>query len=121
MDGASTRTCDTCSTLHQVIEGQSGCQPCDGCVITLSDTNDDINDILNVIENDRAITAGLQQADMLDRESYNARLAELNEVRTNAANVYQAASNELNQYSNDINNLNIDIKASTVLVSPLNS
>ncbi len=119
MDGASTRQCDTCSPLYQIIEGQSGCQPCNDCVFTLSAANDDINNILEDIESDTAITAGLQQADMLDLESYLARLAELNGVQTNAANVFLATSGLLNQYSNDVNGLNIDIEVLTVLVGPL--
>ncbi len=109
LPGASSRQCDTCAPFYQIIEGTSGCQPCDECTISLLTVNSDINDTLTSIETKTVMATELQQVDTLDLELVQIRVTELYELLNRTTENLTIASDNLNRLEETRNNLSIDL------------
>ena len=72
-DGVMGLTCNDCLPYNQLVGG-SGCQPCDQCVLNLTDANSLLKSQLNDILSDAKMATDLRNADTLSIDDVNATI-----------------------------------------------
>ena len=72
-DGAMGLTCDDCLPYNEIV-GDGGCQPCDQCVLNLTQANSYLESQLNGTLSDTMMAVDLQNADTLSIDEVNATI-----------------------------------------------